>query len=179
MASANALSHNPNVGSGLAGGWTKLGENVGEGGNIQAIFGAFVNSSFHLENMLDPTYNLTGIAVAVGRPSTLWVTEDFEAKPGAAPVTTRPPTPATTATTAAARPLAPSTTTTRPAPAPAPVATVAPATTSSTVAASGTPATAPVTIAPPAAGTSLSGPGKLAAAASLPAPGATGGSPGG
>ncbi len=102
MAGGNTATHNPNLASQAGGGWTKLGENVAAAGNIDAVFNAFVNSSFHLGNMLDPTYNLTGIGVGVSGP-TLFVSEDFEAKPGATPVVTRPP--ATSATTS--RPQAP------------------------------------------------------------------------
>jgi hypothetical protein len=99
MASGAGLVHDPNVASQLSGGWTKLGENIGAGGNVTAIYNAFVNSEFHFTNMIDPTYNLTGIGVVLSPPSTLWVTEDFEAKPGVTPGTTQPP--ATTATTTA------------------------------------------------------------------------------
>ena len=92
MAAAAALSHNPTVGSHLSGGWTKLGENVGGGGSVAIVFNAFVNSPFHFGNMIDPTYNLTGIGVATGANGFLWITEDFEAKPGATPVTAPPAT---------------------------------------------------------------------------------------
>jgi hypothetical protein len=90
MAGAGALSHNPSLASQVAGGWTKLGENVGEGGGITAIFNALVNSPPHLANMLDPSYNLTGIGVAVGNGGSLWITEDFEGRPG---VSSPPPAP--------------------------------------------------------------------------------------
>jgi hypothetical protein len=186
MASGNALSHNPNVGAGLAGGWTKLGENVGEGGTITGIYNAFVNSAFHLGNMLDPTYNLTGVAVAVGRSNTLWVTQDFEAKPGATPATTRPP--ATTPTTAKQTATTTKPTTTKPVTTTPPVTASAAATTTSpppTTASvpttvgtgdssvvpdlgSGAPATPPSSV-----------PGKLAAAASLAGHGNGSGSMGG
>lgn len=97
MAAAGSLSHNPNVASGAGGGWTKLGENIGAGGSVASVFNALVNSPFHYANMVDPTYNLTGIGVVPGAGGTLWITEDFEAKPGATPATTpttKPPTPA-------------------------------------------------------------------------------------
>jgi hypothetical protein len=99
MAAGNTLGHNPNLASQAGGGWTKLGENVAGAGNITAAFNAFVNSSFHLGNMLDPAYNVTGIGVAVGSGGMMWVTEDFEGLPGASSATTTPPTTRVTATT--------------------------------------------------------------------------------
>jgi hypothetical protein len=164
MAAAATLSHNPGVGAQLSGGWTKLGENVGAGGSIPIVFNAFVNSPFHFGNMIDPTYNLTGIGVTVGAKGTLWVTQDFEAKPGATPVTA---TPATTAPPAHPAVTAP--------PVPHTVATTAPTTipavTTPPVAATVPPA---VTAAPPtAAGTVLlplpTTPGPLAAPAPIAA----------
>lgn len=113
MAAAGALGHNANLGSQIPAGWTKLGENVGAGGSIPIIFNALVASPFHLGNMLDTSYSLTGIGVVVGARGTLWLAEDFEA-------TTRAP--ATTAPPATAPP-----TTVRPTPRPTTVApTVAP-----------------------------------------------------
>jgi hypothetical protein len=105
------------VGAQVSGGWTKLGENVGGGGSVAIVFNAFVNSPFHFGNMIDPTYNLTGIGVASGANGFLWITEDFEAKPGATPVTAPPTTTAPPAHPAVTAP-----------PAPHPVATTAPTT---------------------------------------------------
>ena len=152
MAAAGSLSHNPNLGSQVAGGWTKLGENVGAGGSVPVVFNAFVNSAFHFANMVDPTYNLTGIGVAVGANGTLWITEDFEAKPGAtpAPVTTAAPTPAPVA-----RPAAPKTTALPAAPAPTTAATAAPPTTAAPPPPATTTTSAPSTttvVPPPVAG---------------------------
>jgi len=94
---ASGLTHDPNISAQLNGGWTKIGENIGRGGSVPIVFNAFVTSPFHFENMIDPTYNLTGIGVVVGANGSLWITQDFEAKPGATPATTKPP--ATTVTT--------------------------------------------------------------------------------
>lgn len=153
MAAAGVLSHNPSYGSGVAPGWTKLGENVGEGGDLMAIFNALVASPFHFANMVDPSFNLTGIAVAVGSGNTLWVTEDFEARPGATPVITAPPTPPATHTPA------PPVNTTRPATT-APPAHPAATTTAPIVApTTAAPTTAASTAAPPPADTTTtSGP---------------------
>jgi hypothetical protein len=123
MAESNHLSHNPNLAS-IPGNWTKAGENVGVGGDVDTLFQAFVNSPHHYANLVDPAYNLVGIGVAVASNGTLWTTHNFEARPAtsAAPRTPRPA--ATTPTTARPRPPVTTATTAAPAapPAPAPVA---------------------------------------------------------
>jgi hypothetical protein len=164
------LVHNPSLATEVGGGWTKLGENIGAGGSVTILFNAFVNSPFHFANMIDPTYNLTGIGVAVGARGTLWVTEDFEAKPGATPATTSPPAttpttahPVTTPRTALPTTAAPPTT-----PVTAAVSTTGPSAVATTlpVAAGTTPPSAPgsVIIPPP-----TTVPGGLAGAASISA----------
>jgi hypothetical protein len=94
MAATGALVHNPALASQVPTGWTKLGENIGAGGNVTGLFNALVASPFHLANMLDPLYNLTGIGVVAAANGTLWLTEDFEAAPagGLPPVTGAPTT---------------------------------------------------------------------------------------
>jgi hypothetical protein len=186
MAATNSLSHNPNLASQIAGGWTKLGENVGAGGSVPVVFNAFVNSAFHFGNIVDPTYNLTGIGVAVGANGTLWITEDFEGTGGAVPA---PATTAPTTTAPAPRPAAPKATTppavptptaatlaTTPATTPAPTAPTAPPAAAATTV---TAAVTTTTVAAPPRGTPKSGlgpPGNAgglaadAAATSNPAP---------
>jgi len=142
MAAAGKLSHNPGLTSAVPAGWTLIGENVGEGGNLTVIFQALVADPAHLANMLDPAYNRTGVGIVVGRNGTLWVTQDFEALAG-----TVVPTPTTPAPAPAPAP-APVTVTTRPV-ARAPVITP---TVQSTTPVTTTPATsvAPsTTLAPP------------------------------
>ena len=142
MAAAAALSHNPAVGSQVGGGWTKLGENVGGGGSVAIVFNAFVNSPFHFGNMIDPTYNLTGIGVTTGANGFLWITEDFEAKPGATPVTAPPTTTAPPAHPAVTAPHSVATT----APTTAPAVTVPPVTAPAAVTADAAPPTTAATV---------------------------------
>jgi Cysteine-rich secretory protein family len=153
---ASGLTHDPNISAQLNGGWTKLGENIGAGGSIPIVFNAFVNSPFHLENMIDKSYNLTGIGVVTGANGTLWITQDFEAKPGATPATTKPP--ATTATTARPSVTAAPATTAAPKTTTAPTTT--PTTTPPTTATTATTAAAPPEAAlPPSPGVAAAAPG--------------------
>jgi hypothetical protein len=89
MASTGTLAHNPSLPSQVPSGWSRLGENVGDGGSVTAVFNALVAEPAHLANMIEPSYNLAGFAVVAGAGGTLWITQDFEAR-GAAP---QPPTP--------------------------------------------------------------------------------------
>lgn len=180
MAAANTLGHNPNLAFQASGGWTKLGENVAGAGNITAAFNAFVNSPFHLGNMLDPAYNVTGIGVAVGSGGTMWVTEDFEGLPGASSATTMPPATRVTPTTGVRGPSptapvtavprtpvsTPSASGTGVSGTPPPTAVAAVATTTSTTAAVTAPG--PDSAGGAAAAPSAGAPHNLAAAARLP-----------
>jgi hypothetical protein len=165
MAQAGTLSHNPALSS-SPGAWTKAGENVGFGPDVDTIFAAFVASPKHYENMVDPSFTVIGIGVAVLSDGTMYTTDDFEARSATtstvtrvAPTTTttRPiPAPASVTTTTAPRPVVrrvvaptePRTTTSL-----APSTTTAPATTSTTSAAAvstSAPVQPPTTTAPPA-----------------------------
>ncbi|MBX7069370.1 MAG: CAP domain-containing protein [Microthrixaceae bacterium] len=46
--------------------WLKLGENVGYGGTIAQIHGAYLDSPGHRANILDPAYNSMGTAAVWG-----------------------------------------------------------------------------------------------------------------
>ncbi len=46
--------------------WRKLGENVGRGGSINQVHGAYLASSGHRRNILDPAYNLVGAGAVWG-----------------------------------------------------------------------------------------------------------------
>src|SRR4051812_45574905 len=52
MAAAGAISHNPNLASQVTENWTKLGENVGSGRDVDNLFSAFVNSAHHYANLV-------------------------------------------------------------------------------------------------------------------------------
>jgi hypothetical protein len=95
MAAANNLTHS-NLADGISVYWTKLGENVGVGGDVGSLFQAFVNSQHHFENMIDPAFQWVGLGVAYGN-GRMWVAMEFMTGP-APPAP--PPPPATHATAA-------------------------------------------------------------------------------
>jgi hypothetical protein len=65
--------------TGIARGWTKLGENVGAGSDLDTVMNAFVNSSAHYKNIVDPAYNYIGVGVSYGGDGQLFTTHDFMA----------------------------------------------------------------------------------------------------
>jgi hypothetical protein len=71
------ICHNPNLSSQVSG-WQKIGENVGVGPDENSIENAFMNSSHHRANILDPDYTLVGVGTARGSDGRLYVTQDFE-----------------------------------------------------------------------------------------------------
>jgi hypothetical protein len=75
MASAGAISHDPNLPNEVSG-WTQLGDNVGRGGTVSAIHDAFMNSSEHRSIILDPDFTQVGVGV-VSSGNLLYVTEIF------------------------------------------------------------------------------------------------------
>ena len=159
LRAANGLSHNPNLQSDLEShgspNWMHYGENVGVGpsGNPDSVFDAYMNSSAHRANILDPKVHYVGIGV-VFDSSDAWNTLDFVdsysgsgAKPAPAPkpssaapapkASTAPPavkpaprsTPAQRAAARAARPSAPPSPASAPSPssaAPSPSASPSP-----------------------------------------------------
>jgi hypothetical protein len=76
MASQGDISHNPNLTS-QGGNWQEIGENVGVGPNESSIEQAFMNSSEHRANILNPDYTEVGIGTATGSDGRLYVTQDF------------------------------------------------------------------------------------------------------
>ena len=105
MASVGQISHNPNLAAQAAPGWSKLGENVGVGGDEPQLHQAFVNSPGHYANLVDGAYSEAGIAV-VDSGGRKWVVEAFRASKSG--------------TTAQAKAPAPSPAPSRPAPVAAP-----------------------------------------------------------
>jgi pyruvate/2-oxoglutarate dehydrogenase complex dihydrolipoamide acyltransferase (E2) component len=121
MAAAGGISHNMSLPNQVSVYWTKLGENVGTGWDVQSIQTAFINSPHHYENLVDPAFNYVGIGV-VDSGGKIYVTVDFMQYTGgqaAAPPTTR--------TTAAAKAPTPRPAARPPAAASAPAAAPAPA----------------------------------------------------
>jgi cysteine-rich secretory family protein len=75
MASAGAISHDPNLPNEVSG-WSQLGDNVGRGGTVDSIHTAFMNSPEHRSIILDPAFTQVGVGVA-SSGDRLYVTEIF------------------------------------------------------------------------------------------------------
>lgn len=122
MVQAGQISHNPNLASQVSGDWTKLGENVGVGYDVDGLMQAFINSPAHYKNLVDPDWSYVGVGVTMAPDGRMYTTHNFMAMASAPPppaeprtTTTRPPSSGRTATTAP-----PTTTTTAPPPPPQP-----------------------------------------------------------
>lgn len=114
LAGRGVISHNPSVRAQVRG-WEVLGENVGVGGNVDAIHAGFVASPTHYANLVDAAYTKVGFGIV--RPDArIFVVEVFMLPASAAPAapapvraqTPAPAAPVTTVTTvkAAAAPVA-------------------------------------------------------------------------
>lgn len=76
MARADAIFHNRRLSTGFPVGWSRLGENVGYGLDLDGIHRAFMGSAIHRTQILDPSFTHLGIGVVkAGR--FLYVVEDF------------------------------------------------------------------------------------------------------
>ena len=76
MASRQSLYHNPSLTTQVQN-WQAVGENVGEGPNVEDIHTAFMNSPEHRANILDHDFTQVGVGVSVDKNGIVWVTEDF------------------------------------------------------------------------------------------------------
>ncbi|MCA1831871.1 MAG: CAP domain-containing protein [Actinomycetota bacterium] len=74
MADRNELYHNDNLGNEVSG-WEELDENVGEGGSVEDIHTAFMDSQVHRDAILG-NYEKVGVGT-VWKNGRLWVTEVF------------------------------------------------------------------------------------------------------
>jgi uncharacterized protein YkwD len=116
MANAGRIFHASDLSVGITANWSKLGENVGVGGDTASLFQAFVNSPTHYDNLVDPAYTRVGVGVvhAGGRMYTahrfMGVAPAAAAPPPTAPPTTAAPLPTAPPTTAAPVMTAPPTT---------------------------------------------------------------------
>lgn len=63
MVDNTKLAHADDIVTGAPSDWLKVGENVGCGGMLDAIWEAFLASPGHRANVLDPAYDLIGIGV--------------------------------------------------------------------------------------------------------------------
>ena len=123
MVANGKISHNPNLGSEVSGNWTKLGENVGVGYDVDGLMKAFINSAPHYHNLVDPDWNYVGVGVSYGSDGRMFTTHNFMAKPSSAPPPPAPPPPPSaprTTTTSPPTTAAPPPTTTTTAPPPPP-----------------------------------------------------------
>lgn len=62
MRAAGTIYHSDDYGSHVDG-WYKMGENVGSGGSVESLHGAFMDSPGHRANILDPAYDGVGVGV--------------------------------------------------------------------------------------------------------------------
>jgi hypothetical protein len=120
MAAKGSISHNSSLGAQAPPVWSRLGENVGMGMDVQGLHDAFVASPAHFKNMVDGAFDAVGIGVVHGKDGMIFVTVNFmttKVMAAAAPVPAPPaPAPAPPAPAPAPAPVA------QPAPAPAPPA---------------------------------------------------------
>ena len=99
MKDAGKIYHSADLSTGVTADWQKLGENVGVGGTVDALFEAFVASPKHYENLVDPSYRFIGIGVVWDGPRMFTAHRFMAVFPPSAPAT-----PNVTPTTAPARP---------------------------------------------------------------------------
>lgn len=93
MSAAGRIWHST-LSDGITADWLKLGENVGMGGDVDALHAAFVASPKHYDNLVDPAFGQIGIGVVYAN-GTLFVSEMFMKLDSArAPVAPPPPAPA-------------------------------------------------------------------------------------
>ncbi|MEM7284963.1 MAG: CAP domain-containing protein [Actinomycetota bacterium] len=95
MAENVTLAHADDIVTGAPSDWTKVGENVGRGGSLDAVMDAFMASPSHAANVLDPGYTLVGIGVVWTDDGRLYTTHRFASVSGGAPA---PPPPEPRAT---------------------------------------------------------------------------------
>ncbi len=57
--------------------WSTLGENIGKGGSVSAIFNAFVDSEPHYANMVSPNFTHIGVGVFIDAEGVMWTTHVF------------------------------------------------------------------------------------------------------
>lgn len=79
MAEHGYLSHTSDLGDQLSWGWWGWAENVGYGSSVEWVHSAFMNSSAHSGNILDPSYNYVGVGVAYGADGYVYLAEVFGA----------------------------------------------------------------------------------------------------
>ena len=76
MAATCTLGHSRNYASANPYRWRSLAENVGRGPSLSAVHTAFMNSTSHRDNILNPSFNYGGTGVAKGC-GYYWVVHEF------------------------------------------------------------------------------------------------------
>lgn len=76
LAATGALAHS-DLWAGMPDGGVSIGENVGMGGDLDSIHGAFLSSPRHRANLLDPRWNWVGTGVATAPNGTIYVVQVF------------------------------------------------------------------------------------------------------
>jgi uncharacterized protein YkwD len=104
MVEAGQISHNPNLASEVNGDWTKLGENVGVGYDVDGLMQAFINSSAHYRNLVDPAWNYVAVGVTMAPDGRMYTTHNFMAMGSAPPPPPPPPPPPSQTTPTTRRP---------------------------------------------------------------------------
>jgi uncharacterized protein YkwD len=76
LAGVGSLSHS-SLTDGMPEGWRMLGENVGMGPSIEAVFQGFLQSPKHRANLLNGSFNWAGTGVAIAADGTVYVVQVF------------------------------------------------------------------------------------------------------
>lgn len=76
LAAIGHLEHSE-LWAGMPEGGRSIGENVGMGGDLDAVYTAFLNSPKHRANLLDPRWNWVGTGVATSADGMLYVVQVF------------------------------------------------------------------------------------------------------
>lgn len=76
MAATCTLGHSRNYATANPYRWRRLAENVGRGTSLSVVHTAFMNSTSHRDNILNPNFNYAGTGVATGCGS-YWVVHEF------------------------------------------------------------------------------------------------------
>lgn len=113
MATTGVLA-DPGVALKVPAGWTKVGENVGSGADMTAIFTAWKSQPDHYAIMVDPAFTLAGVAVVSNSNGVLYASNFLEARKATTTTVAR----ASTTTVAKTTTTSAATTTTSEAPSP-------------------------------------------------------------
>lgn len=85
MVGDGELAHAADITEGVPPGWTKAGENVGRGEHVAGLMAAFIDSTGHRRNLLDPEFNRIGVGSIVNQEGVLYTTHRFAHAPDTAP----------------------------------------------------------------------------------------------